>query len=118
MLKRTDLDGPGSDPQPEPLADLFGRAKDEARAWAMAEVALYRTIGTEKANAFKVPILLFGVALFFGHAALLVLVATLFVALAQVLNPALAGLVSVLILAGAAAVLVKVGMVKLKGPAA
>lgn len=116
MLKRTDLTDDGPEPQPEPLADLFGRAKEEARAWAIAEVALYKTIGTEKANSFKVPIILFATALFLGHAALLLLVATLFVGLAQLMNPALAGLVSVLILAGVAAVLVKIGMAKLKGP--
>jgi hypothetical protein len=80
----------------------------------MAEVALYRTIATETAKAYQVPLMLFVAALFLGHAALLVLVATLFVALAQVMNPALAGLVSVVLLAGAAAILVKVALGKIK----
>ncbi|MCA1654018.1 MAG: phage holin family protein [Sphingomicrobium sp.] len=111
MLKRID-----SPPRPEPdsLAGLFGRAKDEARAWLQAEVALYKTIGTEKANAWKLPVMLFAAALFLGHAALLALVATLFVALAQLINPALAGLLTVVILVGTAAILAKVGLAKLK----
>jgi hypothetical protein len=110
MLKRTDP----PEAEPESLSDLFGRARDEGKAWAQAEVALYRTIAVEKTKAWQAPLILFGVALFLGHAALLVLVATLFVALAQVMNPALAGLISVVILAGAATVLVKVALGKIK----
>lgn len=101
---------------PDTLSDLVGRAKDQARDWAMAEVALYKTIGTEKATALKVPIALFGAALFLGHAALLALVATLFVGLAQVMNPALAGLLTVVILGAGAAIAAKVGLAKLKAP--
>jgi len=112
MLKP--VDQPGG--EPDSLSDLIARAREHARAWAMAEVALYRTIGTEKANALKVPIALFAVALFLAHAALLVLVATLFVGLAQLMNPALAGLVSVVILGGAAAILAKIGLARLKAP--
>lgn len=110
MLKRPDP--PAA--EPETLSDLFGRARDEGKAWAQAEVALYRTIATEKAKAWQTPLILFGAALFLGHAALLVLVATLFVALAQVMNPALAGLASMVVLAGAAAILVKVALGKIE----
>lgn len=99
---------------PDSLSDLIGRARDEGKAWAQAEVALYRTIATEKAKAWQTPLILFAAALFLGHAAMLVLVATLFVALAQVMNAALAGLVSVVILAGAAAILVKVAVGKIQ----
>ena len=109
MLKPRDPPG-----EPASLSDLFGRAKEDARLWASAEVALYRTIATEKLRAYKLPLMLLGAALFLGHAAMLVLVATLFVALAQVMNPALAGLVSVGILAGTAAILVKVALGKMK----
>ena len=112
MLKR--VDRPNA--EPESLSDLFGKAKEDARAWATAEVALYRTIATEKAKAYQLPLTLFAVALFLGHAALLVLIATLFVALAQVMNPALAGLVCVVILGGTAAILVKVALARMKAP--
>ncbi len=100
--------------EPESLSDMFGRAKQDARAWATAEVALYRTIATEKAKAWRVPLIIFGAALFLGHAALLVLVATLFVALAQVMNPAFAGVVSVAILVSVAAILLKLALGKIK----
>ena len=112
MLKRNDPPGQ----EPDSLGDMFARAKAEARAWALAEIALYRTIGTEKAKAWKVPAILLAAALFLAHAALLVLVATLFVALAQVMNAALAGLVTTVILAGGAAILAKVALGKLKAP--
>ena len=108
MLKRTESVGP------EGLGGLFGRARDEAVAWGKAEVALYRTIGTEKANAFKVPAILLGAALFLAHAAALALVATLFVALALVMNAALAGLVTVIMLAAVAGILAKVALGKIK----
>ena len=113
MLKPRD---PAPD-EPESLSNLIGRAREDARAWALAEVALYRTIATEKAKVWLFPLMLLSAALFLGHAALLVLVATLFVALAQVMNPALAGLVSVVVLAGAAAILVKVALVKIRSAA-
>ena len=100
--------------EPESLSNLFGRAKEDARAWAAAEIALCRTIATEKAKAYQLPLKMLAAALFLGHAALLVAVATLFVALAQVMNPALAGLVSVVILVGAAAIFVKVALGKIK----
>ena len=111
MLKRHDSPIAG----PESLGGLFSRAKEEVRAWVEAELALYKTIGSEKAKAWQAPAMMLAAALFLGHAALLVLVATLFVALAQIMNPALAGLVSVAILAGAAAIFVKVAIAKLKG---
>lgn len=101
--------------EPETLSDLVGRAREEGKAWAQAEVALYRTIAAKKAKAWQTPLILFGVALFLGHAVLLVTVATLFVALAQVINPALAGLVTMVLLAGTAAILVKVALGKIKG---
>ena len=111
MLQRDD---PPVEPSADTLGGLFGRARDQAGNWFRAEVALYRTIGVEKANAWKLPIALLATALFLGHAALLALIATLFVGLAQLMNPALAGLVTVLILGGTAAILVKVALGRLK----
>lgn len=114
MLKRIEV---GDAPEPDSLSGLFGQAKDEAKAWVQAEVALYKTIGTEKVNAWKVPVAMLAAAAFLGHAALLVLIATLFVGLAQLMNPALAGLATVVILLAAAGILAKVGIGKLSGPA-
>ena len=111
MLQRND---PPAEESADSLGGLFGRARDQAGEWLRAEVALYRTIGVEKANAWKLPIAMLATALFFGHAAMLALVATLFVALAQLMNSALAGLVTVLILGATAAILVKLALARLK----
>ena len=111
MLQRND---PPAEESADTLGGLLGRARDQAGDWFRAEVALYRTIGAEKANAWKLPIALLATALFLSHAAMLALVATLFVGLAQLMNPALAGLVTVLILGGTAAILVKVALARLK----
>ena len=115
MLKRQDPPGSpsGNAGGADGLAALFTRAKDETTAWVQAEVALYKTIGTEKANAWKLPVVLLATAAFLAHAALLALIATLFVALALVMNAALAGLVTVLILGTGAALLAKVALGKL-----
>ena len=115
MLKRNDPTPPDGLAEPDGLAALFGRARSEALAWLEAEVELYKTIGLEKASAWKLPAILLGAALFLAHAALLALVATLFVGLAQLMNPALAGLLTALIFGGTAAILARVGLARLKG---
>ena len=100
--------------EPDSLGGLFGRARDEARDWAKCEVAVYRIIAAERARAWRTPLILLAAALFLGHAASLVLVATLFVALAQLMNPALAGLLCAVLLTGTAAILFKVALARLK----
>ena len=98
--------------EPESLSSLFARARDEGKAWAQAEADLYRTIAMEKLRAWQTPLVLLGAALFLGHASLLVAVATLFVALGEVINPALAGLVTMAILSLASFVLVRIALAK------
>lgn len=102
---------------PDSIGALIGRARAEALAWLAAEVELYKTIGVTKASAWKLPAILLAAALFLAHAALLVLVATLFVGLAQLMNPALAGLITALLLGGTAAILVRVAIARAKDAA-
>ena len=93
MLKRTEtLQG-----EPDGIGDLVHRLVDDAKAYARAEVSYFKTLGTEKANALKLPLILGLVAILFAHAAFLVLIATIFVGLASLMSDTLAGLVTLVI---------------------
>ena len=83
--------------EPEGLGDVIHRLVEDAKAYASAEVAYYKALGTEKANALKLPIILGLVAILFAHAAFLVLIATIFVGLASLMSDTLAGLLTLVI---------------------
>ncbi len=101
MLRRTEV----ATGEPEGVGDLLHRLVEDGKTYARAEVNYYKTVGTERVNALKTP-LIFGVlALLFVHAAFLALCATLFVGLATLMSDTLAGLLTVLILAGIGGVL-------------
>lgn len=111
MLQRSDTAVPAADG----IGDLVHRLVEDGKAYAQAEVNVYKTIASEKAASLRTPILLLVMAVFLGHAAFLTLIATLFVGLAQVMQPALAGVVTFVILATLAGLLGYVGVSKLSG---
>ncbi|RST31017.1 phage holin family protein [Sphingomonas ginkgonis] len=113
MLKPRDEAGA---PEPDSLGELFHRLVEDGKAYAQAEVNLYKTIGTEKLQAWKTPVILLAVAAFFAHVGALSFAATVFVAFAQIMNPALAGVVTTLLFLVVAAVVGKIGINKLKAP--
>lgn len=93
MLKRTEtIRG-----EPEGIGDVIHRLVEDAKAYGQAELAYYKTLGTEKANALKLPLILGLVAILFAHAAFLVLIATIFVGLASLMSDTLAGLLTMVI---------------------
>jgi hypothetical protein len=101
MLKRTEaIDG-----EPEGVGDLFHRLVEDGKAYARAEVNYYKTVGTERASALKMPVILGLVAILFAHAAFLALCATLFVGLASLMSDTLAGVLTVVILAAVGGIL-------------
>lgn len=93
MLKRTET----TTGDPEGIGDLIHRLVEDGKAYGRAEVAYYKTLGTEKAGALKTPLLLGLGALLFAHAAFLALIATLFVGLASLMSDTLAGVLTVVI---------------------
>jgi uncharacterized membrane protein YqjE len=98
MLNRTEtIHG-----EPEGVGDLVHRLVEDAKAFARAEVAYFKTLGSEKAAALKLPVILGLVALLFAHAAFLALIATIFVGLASLMSDTLAGILTVLICLAAA----------------
>jgi len=89
----------------ESVGDLLHRLVNDGKAYAQAEVAYVKTLGTEKAAQLKMPVIYGVAALLFAHAAFLAVCALIWVGLAQLMNAALAGLITVVILAAIAGVL-------------
>jgi hypothetical protein len=113
MLMRSD---PIAGQEPDGIGDLVHRLVADGKAYAQAEVNLYKTIGTEKAKSLVTPVILLVAAVILAHAAFLALVATLFVGLASLLDSdTLGGLVTVLILAVLAGITGYLGVSKLSG---
>ena len=101
MLKRTEtIHG-----EPEGVGDLIHRLVEDGKTYAKAEVDYYKTLGTEKANALKMPVIFGLVALLFALGAFGALIATIFVGLASLMSDTLAGLLTVLICLGIAGAL-------------
>lgn len=101
MLKRTEtIHG-----EPEGVGDLIHRLVEDGKTYAKAEVDYYKTLGTEKANALKMPLIFGLVALLFALGAFGALIATIFVALDSLMSETLAGLLTVLICLGIAGAL-------------
>lgn len=101
MLKRTET----AHGEPESVGDLFHRLVEDGKTYAKAEVNYYKTVGTERASALKMPVILGVLAVLFAHAAFLALCATLFVGLASLMSDTLAGVLTVVILAAVGGVL-------------
>ncbi|NJC06031.1 hypothetical protein GGQ97_001824 [Sphingomonas kaistensis] len=98
MLKRTETTQGGADG----IGDLVHRLVEDAKSYGRAELGYFKALGTEKANALKVPIVLGLLAILFAHAAFLVLIATIFVGLASLMSDTLAGLLTLVICVAAA----------------
>lgn len=96
---------PAPHQEPEGIGALFHRTVEDGKAYAKAEVNYYKTVGTERGKALVTPLIMGVAALLFALGAFGALVATLFVALDEVMKQWLAGLLTVLILAAIAGVL-------------
>jgi len=111
MLKPTDPLPPGGE---RPVGEIVRELVDDGKAYARAELDVVKTIASVKADAIKLPAILFAAALFIGMAAINVLAFTVFVGLVMIMNPVLAGLVAFLLVAGAAGLLAWIGVQKLR----
>jgi hypothetical protein len=95
------------------IGELFGRLSDDARAYAAAEAKLYQAIaGRRLARARNGAIALVAAALL-ANAALIVLLIGLAFQLAELVGPALGGLIVTVLVLGLAFLLVRYGAAKL-----
>lgn len=105
------------DPLPteeRPIGELVHELIEEGKAYARAELGLYKAIATAKGKAIAVPAALFAAALFIGMAAINALVVGVVIALETYIGPLAAGFVGMLIFAAVAGLLGWAGYAKLR----
>ena len=100
MLKPADSAMPPGSGDERPVGELVHQLVEQGKAYAQAEIDLGKAIATSKAQAFKVPAMLFATAFLFVQAAFCVLAVALFLALLPLMGPGLAGIAAFLIFAG------------------
>jgi hypothetical protein len=102
MLKPAD---PGPPPAERPVGELVHELIEEGKAYARAEIGLYKAIAAAKGKALALPVGLFVAALLIGMTALTALAVGVVVALATLIGPLAAGFVGMLIFAAIAGLL-------------
>ena len=102
MLKPAD---PGP-PRPErPVGELVHELIEQGKAYARAEVGLYKAIATAKGKAIALPLALFAAAFLIGMTSLTALAVGVVIALATLIGPLAAGFVGMLLFAAIAGLL-------------
>ena len=113
MLKRTE-----SSPAPEgphrPIGEIVGQLVDDGKAYALSEVEVAKAIAAAKGKALILPGLLFVAAILLAITSLSALAIGLFFALYAVMPALLAGLLAFAILAGLAALLGWIGVIRVR----
>jgi uncharacterized membrane protein len=108
------LDAPAGDPRDESIGDLFGRLIDDSKAYARAEVSLYREIAVHRAGRARSGLVLLGAGAALLLAALIALTLGALLGLAALTGPLLAGLVVAAALALAGYLLIRSGVTGLQ----
>ena len=102
MLKPAD---PGPPPPERPVGELVHELIEDGKAYARAEIHLYKTIAAAKGKALALPAALFGAAFICALAAVTALAVGVVLGLATFIGPLAAGFVGMLIFAAIAGLL-------------
>ena len=86
------MDSPAGQSEESSIGELFGRATDEAKAFARAEIGLYQAIARYRVSKARNGAIALVAALFLVNAALITLFVMIGMALALHIGPLLAGL--------------------------
>jgi len=97
-----------------PVGDLVHELIEDGKAYARAEVGLVKAMATAKANALKVPGILFGVAFLSSLAAIVALAVGVAAALATLLGPLAGGFAAFLLFMAIAGGLAWYGVKRLR----
>ena len=111
MLKPAD---PGPPPPERPIGELVHELIEEGKAYARAEVDLYKAIAAAKGKALALPAGLFAAAFLLALASVTALAVGVVMALARFIGPLLAGIAGLLVFAGIAAGLAWYGVQRLR----
>ena len=107
---------PGSSPadNERPIGELVHELIEDGKAYARAEVGLMRAMAAAKADALKLPAILFGAAFALLLASVTALAYGVAAGLATLIGPLAGGLVAFLLFAAAAGVLIWIGVGKVR----
>jgi putative superfamily III holin-X len=108
------LDGPAGDPREESIGDLFGRLVDDGRAYAKAEIDLYRQIALHRAGRARAGLIALAAGAVLLLSSLTALILGLVLGLAEWIGPWLAGLAIAGLLALTGALSIRFGIAGLK----
>lgn len=97
-----------------PVGELVHELIEDGKAYARAEVGLVKAMATAKANAVKLPAILFGVAFLLCLAAITALAVGVVMALATLIGPLAGGIVTFLLFAAVAGGLAWYGVTLLR----
>lgn len=111
MLKPTDPPPSGDE---RPIGEIVSDIVDDGKAYARAELNVAKSIAAAKAKALRAPVILLGASVFVAMAALNALAVAIFVVLALVMSPLLAGLLAFVLIGAVAGLLGWLGVQKLK----
>lgn len=108
------MDGPAGDPRDESIGDLFGRLVDDGKAYARAEIGLYREIAVHRAGRARTGAILLGAGAALLFAALIALTLGGVLGLAALTGPLLAGLIIAAVLGLVGYLLIRTGVTGLQ----
>lgn len=114
MLKPPNEPEPVPDDSDRPIGELVHELIEDGKAYARAEVGLVKAMATAKANALKLPAILFGVAFLLSLAAIASLAVGVAMGLATLIGPLAGGIGAFLLFAAIAGGLAWYGVVRLR----
>jgi hypothetical protein len=111
---------PPNEPEPtpgdsdRPVGELVHELIEDGKAYARAEVGLVKAMASAKANALKLPAILFGIAFLLSLAAITALAVGVAMGLATLIGPLAGGIVAFLLFAAIAGGLAWYGVGRLR----
>jgi len=96
------------------FGELATQLVDDAKAYALAEFDLAKAIASEKTKSLKIAAIFFAAALLVAIGAMTALSVAVFVGLAMLMSPVLAGIVAFVLIAAVAVLLAWAGASHLK----
>ncbi len=114
MLKPTDEIDAASGENGRPVGELVHELIEDGKAYARAELGLVKALASAKANALKLPGILFGIAFLLSIAAIVALAVGTAMALATLIGPFAGGFAAFLIFLAIGGVLAWYGVKRLR----
>ena len=114
MLKPPNEPEPTPGDSDRPVGELVHELIEDGKAYARAEVGLVKAMASAKANALKLPAILFGIAFLFSLAAITALAVGVAMGLATLIGPLAGGIAAFLLFAAIAGGLAWYGVGRLR----